>query len=204
MISGIFESIERLIEYIPLDSDFPTNARFRNNTTIDSTYYFEDIDAVAIRLGVIESGNNTISFRDIIKLLNKFLVGASIEEIVATKRYKEIQKISYSDLSMSQLLFNFCLAVLDHDYLNARLYLMHSYHILGLHRELNLLLSVIVNEQNLTEDADVRRLLILLATLAGAANENFELSASNPAFAKRFEIYTKELKRLTPLCANHL
>ena len=92
MISGIFESIERLIEYIPLDSDIPTNARFRNNTTIDSTYYFEDIDAVAIRLGVIESGNNTISFRDIIKLLNKFLAGASIEEIVATKRYKEIQK----------------------------------------------------------------------------------------------------------------
>ena len=204
MISGIFESIERLIEYIPLDSDFPTNARFRNNTTIDSTYYFEDIDAVAIRLGVIESGNNTISFRDIIKLLNKFLAGASIEEIVATKRYKEIQKISYSDLSMSQLLFNFCLAALDHDYLNARLYLAHSFHILGLHRELNLLLSVIVNEQYLTEDVDVRKLLTLLARVASTSNSSIHLAVYSSVFERRYAIYTQELNRLAPLCENKI
>ena len=199
MISGIFESIERLIEYIPLDSDDSNNARFRTNTTIDSKYYFEDIDVVAIRLGVIVPGNNTISFRDIIKLLNKFLVGASLEEIVAIKRYKEIQKISYSDSSMSQLLFNFCLAVLDHDYLNALLYLMHSYHILCLHRDLNLLLSVIVNEQNLTEDEDVRTLLILLAKLSDNSIEKMDLAISNPAFARRFNIYIQELNRVAPL-----
>ena len=79
MISGIFESIERLIEYIPIDTDSPTNGHFGTGTTIDSRYYFEDIDGIAIRLGVLEVGDNTVSFRDIIKLFNKFLTDATIE-----------------------------------------------------------------------------------------------------------------------------
>ena len=79
MISGIFESIERLIEYIPVDTDSPTNGRFGIGTTIDSRNYFEDIDGVAIRLGVLEVGDKTVSFRDIIKLFNKFLTDATIE-----------------------------------------------------------------------------------------------------------------------------
>ena len=105
MISGIFEAIERLIEYIPIDTDSPTNGHFGTGTTIDSRYYFEDIDGIAIRLGVLEVGNNTVSFRDIIKLFNKFLTDATIDEIVATKRYRQIQKISCWDY----LYPNYCL-----------------------------------------------------------------------------------------------
>jgi hypothetical protein len=57
------------------------------------------------------------------------------------------------------------LASLDEDYLNARLYLAHSFHILGLHKPLNLLLSVVVNEEEkqLLKDKDVREFLALLA-----------------------------------------
>ena len=72
MISGIFESIERLIEYIPIDTDYPTNGHFGTGTTIDSRYYFEDIDGIAIRLGVLEVGNNTVSFRDLLNCSTNF------------------------------------------------------------------------------------------------------------------------------------
>ena len=204
MISGIFESIERLIEYIPIDTDSPTNGHFGTGTTIDSRYYFEDIDGIAIRLGVLEVGNNTISFRDIIKLFNKFLTNATIDEIVATKRYRQIQKISCSGLPVSQLLFDFCLAPLDGDILNAKLYLAHSFYILGLHREINLLLSVIINEPYLIEDEDVRKLLALLARVARTSNSSIHLGIYSSVFGRRYAIYTQELNRLTLLCENKI
>ena len=166
MISGIFESIERLIEYIPVDTDSPTNGHFCTGTTIDSRYYFEDIDGIAIRLGVLEVGDNTVSFRDIIKLFNKFLTNATIDEIVATKGTDKFRRSA----ALDYLYLNYCLIFvwlhLDGDILNAKIYLAHSFYILGLHREVNLLLSVIVNEPYLIEDEDVRKLLALLARVA--------------------------------------
>src|SRR6188472_566296 len=120
---GIFEEIERLIEYIPIESENYTNSLSTNNNSsnidnatlaagisIDSKFYFNDIDGVATRLGIIEVirrknrennsyNNNTtdgkvdnnnnnyyyatiVSFRDIIKLFNKFLKDANVEELV--------------------------------------------------------------------------------------------------------------------------
>jgi hypothetical protein len=55
---GIFEEIERLIEYIPIENgnDFMYfgGGKLANGVTIDSQYYFKDVDGVATRLGVIE------------------------------------------------------------------------------------------------------------------------------------------------------
>ena len=63
--------------------------KLSNGVTIDSQYYFKDVDGVATRLGVIEPGRNTVCVRDIITLLNKFLEGAKIEEILAySTRYR--------------------------------------------------------------------------------------------------------------------
>jgi hypothetical protein len=44
MTFGIFEEVERLIEYIPIDCDtFQIDGRLAKGTSIDSKFYFEDI-----------------------------------------------------------------------------------------------------------------------------------------------------------------
>jgi hypothetical protein len=96
------------------------------------------------------------------------------------------------------LLFDFCLAALDEDYLNARLYLAHSFHILGLHKPLNLLLSVVVNEQEqqLLKDKDVREFLALLAKAAEPRNASMYISTYGNEFSRRYRVYIEELNRL--------
>jgi len=69
---GIFEEIESLIEYIPLDTDSQINGKFAKGVLIDSHFFFHGANGVATRLGVIEPGSNSVSFRDIVKLLNNF------------------------------------------------------------------------------------------------------------------------------------
>lgn len=166
MTFGIFEEIERLIEYIPIECDnLQIDGRLSEGTLVDSKFYFEDLDGVATRLGVIEvkvekkKGDTEfitlVSFRDIVRLLNKYLKDGRIEEITQRQRYKQLHLIKVFDSSVKALLFDFCLAALDGDSLNAKLYLRHSYHLLGLHRRLTLLLSVIANEISLREDKDI-------------------------------------------------
>jgi len=58
-----------------------------------------------------------VSFRDIVRLLNEFLKDARIEEVVQKQLIKGFSS------SIRNLLFDFCLAALDSDNLDARLYL---------------------------------------------------------------------------------
>ena len=156
MTFGVFEEVERLIEYIPIDCDnLQIDGKFAKGISIDSKFYFEDVDGIATRLGIIEvvrvrsrrnkhgqtRFNTLVSLRDIVRLLNKFLKDARIEEVTLRQRYKQLQSIKGFDSSLRNLLFDFCLAALDGDNLNAKLYLRHSYYLLGLHRRLTLLLS---------------------------------------------------------------
>jgi hypothetical protein len=53
---GFFLEILKLVDYIPIDGNLPSNGRFADNLTIDSEFYFESIQ----RKG---------SFRDIIRLI---------------------------------------------------------------------------------------------------------------------------------------
>ena len=144
MTFGVFEEIERLIEYIPIECDnLQIDGNLANDTSLDSKFYFEDIDSVATRLGIIEvvpgeaqemkgesRFNTLVSVRDIVRLLNKFLKDAHIEEITLNQRFKQLQLIKGFDSSLRNLLFDFCLAALDGDNLNAKLYLRHSYSLL--------------------------------------------------------------------------
>ena len=140
MTFGIFEEVERLIEYIPIDCDtFQIDGRLARGTSIDSKFYFEDIDGIATRLGIIEviqveaekmKGESRfktlVSFRDIVRLLNKFLKDARIEEVVQKQRYTQLQLIKCLNSSIRNLLFDFCLAALDGDNLDVRHYI-HTY-----------------------------------------------------------------------------
>lgn len=198
MAYGIFREIERLLEYIPIEIDTYGIGKLAPNTFIDSEYSFKDIDRIATRLGVLEVGRNTVSLRDIIKLLNKFLKDASIEELVENpRRYRELQKNS-SGVPLKNLLFDFCLSALVSDTFNAKLFLTHSLYLTGLRRQLVILLSSIINDSNLVDnDNDVRELLTLLALLSEPNNIDIYFDINNDGFNNRYNTYIKEINKLS-------
>ena len=186
-----FEEILKLVEYIPIAGSLPSNGKFAKNITLDSTFYFESLQ----RKG---------SFRDIIRIINielaKIVGGQNIlqrEKQKATflnieQRYKQLHEIGCS-YPIEYLLFDFCLAALEEDYLDAALYLAHSFHILGFSKSFNLLLSVIVNER-LAYDSDVRRLIILLASATEPRNAESYIDTYGSRFKGRYEMYRDGLR----------
>jgi hypothetical protein len=185
-----FEEILKLVEYIPITGSLPSNGRFAKDITIDSMFYFENL-------------KRTGSFRDIVRIINMEL--AKIERqnrpqrekqkaifLDVEQRFKQLHEIGCS-YPIEYLLFDFCLAALEEDFLDAGLYLAHSFHILGLSKSLNLLLSVIVNEK-LTNDRDVRRLIILLAKTIEPRNAESYSDTYGSRFRRRYEMYREGLR----------
>jgi hypothetical protein len=216
MTFGVFEEIERLIEYIPIeyqdDDDNNKNnlqgteAKFAKGVSIDTKFYFEDIDGVATRLGIIDIAarrkHTVVSFRDIVKLFNKFLKDATLEELINKQRYKQLQQAinGGSTLPLGILLFDFSLAALEGDTLDAKLYLTHSLYLLGLHKRLYIILSVIVNElSSLREDRNVRELLTSIALITEPYNIDIYFDPKSDVFNKRYSIYLEELQKLAPV-----
>ena len=198
MAYGIFREIERLLEYIPIEIDTYGIGKLAPGTSIDSKYNFKDIDRIATRLGILEVGRNTVSLRDIVKLLNKFLKDASIDELVDNpRRYRELQKSS-SGVPLKNLLFDFCLSALVNDRFNAKLFLTHSLYLTGLRRQLVILLSSIINDPTLIEmDNDVRELLTRLALLSEPNNIDIYFDINNNGFNVRYNTYLKEINNLS-------
>ena len=209
MTFGIFEEVERLIEYIPLDTDSPIDGKFAKGVSIDSYFFFHDADGVATRLGVIKPWTNSVSFRDIVKLLNKFLKDAKIQELVAdqgkyaseiVRRNSHVENICtyYQNMQFpsQSIVFDFCLAALEGDVIDAKLYLTRSFHLLGLRRRMALLLSVIVNEFELRLDKDIRKLLTLIAMISEPGNIDVYFDVKNEGFNSRYATYLKEMKML--------
>jgi hypothetical protein len=177
------EEILRLIEYIPISGDLPSNGKFIDGTTLDSPFYLKHLDYLA-------------TSRDIIRVINmKFLRdGRGLERFSGQNRHKQLRDIGCS-YPVEYLLFDFCLAALEGDSLDAKLYLSHSFHILGLHRSFILLLSVIINE-HLTYDIDVRELLTLLAKASEPRNAKIYLKTYGNEYGRRYRIYMRELEKL--------
>ncbi|MGE5863290.1 MAG: hypothetical protein ACM31H_05910 [Nitrososphaerales archaeon] len=198
MSHGIFKEIQRLIEYIPIEVDSSGIGELAPNTSIDSKYTFTDIDGIATRLGILEVGSNTVSLRDIIKLLNKFLKDSVIEELVENpRRYRELQKNS-SGVPLKNLLFDFCLSALVGNTFDAKLFLTHSLHLIGLRRNLVTLLSSIVFEPSIiNNDKDVRKLLTLLAMISEPNNIDVYFDINKDGFNIRYDTYLKEIGRIS-------
>jgi hypothetical protein len=198
MAYGIFREIERLLEYIPIEIDTYGIGKLSPGTSIDSKYNFKDTDRIATRLGILEEGRNTVSLRDIIKLLNKFLKDAIIDELVDNpRRYRELQKSS-SGVPLKNLLFDFCLSALVNDRFNAKLFLTHSLYLTGLRRQLVILLSSIINDPTLIDmDNDVRELLTRLALLSEPNNIDIYFDINNNGFNVRYNTYLKEINNLS-------
>jgi hypothetical protein len=97
-----------------------------------------------------------ISFRDIISLLIEFIkrIYSSDENVKSSIRLDKLRKIGCT-YPAQYLLFDFCLAALEGDLLDAKLFLGHAFNIIGLSNQLNLLLSAIVYTP-LTSEKEVR------------------------------------------------
>jgi hypothetical protein len=195
--------ILRLVEVIPIDNGGlkkSINAKIplrENDSNIDKK-------TLKILLGQIHKSagkeRNTkrdrISFRDIVRLLIKFLKGADLKEskIALGGRLEELRKIGIT-YPAQYLLFDFCLAALEGDHLDAKLYLAHGFQILGLSQRFNLLLSAIVYTP-LTDDEEVRELLTLLAVISQPADAKVYLELYGEDFRKRYEIFHNELIKI--------
>jgi hypothetical protein len=197
MSFGIFKEIERLVEYIPIEAKAEGIGKLEGNTNIDTQFHFKDLDGIAVRLGVLEVGKNTISVKDIVKLLNKFLKDAKIDEILESpRRYKQIQA-NGSGIPLKNLLFDFSLAALNEDILDAKLYLTHSYFLLGLRRRFVLLLSILINESEYLRHTEVRKLLTYLALMSEPNNVDVHFDLDNNGFSPRYRSYLQELQKIS-------
>jgi hypothetical protein len=198
MAYGIFKDIERLVEYVPIEISGGGIGKLSEMVDIDTEFYFEDIDRIAVRLGILEIGKNTLKVRDIVRLLNKFLKDASVINFVESPRKYLALLGSGSGVPLKNLLFEFSLSALNGDTFDAKINLMHSYHILGLRRNLVLLLSVIVNEyESLKYDPDVRQLLTQFAVISEPDNIDIHFNADETGFSKRYSNYLGELQKLS-------
>lgn len=210
--------ILKLVEYIPIDKGMLIksidskislkvigNGKGKNSS--DSHHQSKIIDDKTLKalFNELSDGHNkrnnnkkreTISFRDIVRLLIKFLKGADIKEakIALGGRLEELRKIGIT-YPAQYLLFDFCLAALEGDHLDAKLYLAHGFEILGLSSQFNLLLSAIVFTP-LTDDAEVRELLTLLAVICQPADISMYLDLYGEDFENRYIIFQNELMKL--------
>lgn len=198
MAYGIFKDIERLVEYVPIEISNGGIGKLSEAVDIDTEFYFEDIDRIAVRLGILEIGKDTLRVRDIIRLLNKFLKDASVINLVESPRKYLAILDSGSGVPLKNLLFEFSLSALNGDTFDAKINLLHSYHILGLRRNLVLLLSVVVNEYDrLKYDPEVRQLLTRFALISEPDNIDIHFDADETGFSKRYSNYLCELQKLS-------
>jgi hypothetical protein len=121
-----------------------------------------------------------------------------IEELVENpRRYRELQKNS-SGVPLKNLLFDFCLSALVGNSFDAKLFLTHSLHLIGLRRNLVTLLSSIVFEPSIiNNDKDVRKLLTLLAMISEPNNIDVYFDINKDGFNIRYDTYLKEIGRIS-------
>jgi hypothetical protein len=181
-ISDILELVESIPINNKLEAEIDAKFPLQNNN-----------NRIAERVGLDEQ---KISFRDIVSLLIDFIKGiySSNENVKPSVRLDELRNIGCT-YPTQYLLFDFCLAALEGDLLDAKLFLGHAFNIIGLSNQLNLLLSAIVYTP-LTYDKQIRELLTLLALEVQPANMEAYLELYGKDFQNRHEIYKNEMMKL--------
>ena len=181
-IADILELVESIPINNKLEAEIGDKFSLENNN-----------NKLAERVGLDEQ---KISFRDIVSLLIEFIKGiySSNENTKPSRQLDELRKIGCT-YPAQYLLFDFCLAALEGDLLDAKLFLGHASNIIGLSNQLNLLLSAIVYTP-LTSEKEVRELLTLLALEVQPVNMEAYLQIYGKDFQKRHQIYENEIMKL--------
>ena len=181
-----------IADILELVKSIPINNKLE--AEIDAKFPLENNNnRIAERVSLDEQ---KISFRDIISLLIEFIkrIYSSDENVKSSIRLDKLRKIGYI-YPAQYLIFDFCLAALEGDLLDAKLFLGHAFNIIGLSNQLNLLLSAIVYTP-LTSEKEVRELLTLLALEVQPANMEAYLQLYGKDFQKRHQIYENEIMKL--------
>jgi hypothetical protein len=162
-------------DILELLENFPINNKLE--TEIDAKVSIGNKKDVIKRLGI---NNKAITFRDIVNLLTNFIKGiySTDAKITSVGRLSELRKVGCT-YPAQYLLFDFCLAALAGDHLDAKL----------------LLLSAIVYTP-LTNDPDIRQLLTLLALEVQPARLDAYLELYGREFQTRYQIYKEEIIKL--------
>src|ERR687898_1184848 len=181
-ISDILELVESIPINNKLEAEIGDKFSLENNN-----------NKLAERVGLDEQ---KISFRDIVSLLIEFIKGiySSNENIKPSIRLDELRKIGFT-YPAQYLLFDFCLAALEGDLLDAKLFLGHASQIIGLSNQFNLLLSAIVYTP-LTNEPEIRQLLTLLALEVQPAKLDAYLELYGKEFRTRYQMYKDEIMKL--------
>lgn len=181
-ISDILELVESIPINNKLEAEIDAKFPLQNNN-----------NRIAERVNLDEQ---KISFRDIVSLLIDFIKGiySSNENVKPSIRLDELRKIGCT-YPTQYLLFDFCLAALEGDLLDAKLFLGHAFNIIGLSNQLNLLRSAIVYNP-LTYDKQIREFLTLLALEVQPVNMDAYLELCGKDFQKRHQIYKNEMMKL--------
>jgi hypothetical protein len=179
-------------DILQLLENFPINNRLEVEP--DAKVTIQNKKDVTERLGI---SSKTITFRDVVNLLTNFIKGiySTDAKITSVDRLDdELRKVGCT-YPAQYLLFDFCLAALEGDFLDAKLFLGHAIQIIGLSNQFNLLLSAIVYTP-LTNDADVRQFLTLLALEVQPAKLDAYLELYGKEFQTRYQIYRDEIMKL--------
>ena len=174
-----------------LVENFPINNRLE--IRLDAKVSIKNKKEIIERLGL---NNKTITFRDIVNLLTNFIKGiySADAKVASIDRLDELRKLGCT-YPAQYLLFDFCLAALEGDYLDAKLFLGHASQIIGLSNQFNLLLSAIVYTP-LTNEPEIRQLLTLLALEVQPAKLDAYLELYGKEFQTRYQMYKDEIMKL--------
>ena len=186
--TNVYPDISDILQLL---ENFPINNRLE--IELDAKIPIENKKDVTERLGI---SSKTITFRDVVNLLTNFIKGiySTDAKITSVDRLDELRKVGCT-YPAQYLLFDFCLAALEGDYLDAKLFLGHAIQIIGLSNQFNLLLSAIVYTP-LTNDADVRQFLTLLALEVQPVKLDAYLELYGKEFQARYQIYRDEIMKL--------
>ncbi|HZA63226.1 MAG TPA: hypothetical protein VE573_10170 [Nitrososphaeraceae archaeon] len=184
-------TVADISDILLLVENFPINNRLEID--LDAKVSVKDKKEIIERLGM---NSKLLSFRDIINLLTNFIQGiySTDAKIASVDRLDELRKIGCT-YPAQYLLFDFCLAALEGDYLDAKLFLGHASQIIGLSNQFNLLLSAIVYTP-LTNEPEVRQLLTLLALEVQPAKLDAYLELYGKEFQTRYQMYKDEIMKL--------
>lgn len=184
-------TVADISDILLLVENFPINNRLEID--LDAKVSVKDKKEIIERLGM---DSKLLSFRDIINLLTNFIKGiySTDTKIASVDRLDELRKIGCT-YPAQYLLFDFCLAALEGDNLDAKLFLGHASQIIGLSNQFNLLLSAIVYTP-LTNEPGVRQLLTLLALEVQPAKLDAYLELYGKEFQARYQMYKDEIMKL--------
>ena len=180
-------TVANISDILLLVENFPINNRLEID--LDAKVSVKKKEIIE-RLGM---NSKLLSFRDIINLLTNFIQGIYSTD-AKIDRLDELRKIGCT-YPARYLLFDFCLAALEGDYLDAKLFLGHASQIIGLSNQFNLLLSAIVYTP-LTNEPEVRQLLTLLALEVQPAKLDAYLELYGKEFQARYQMYKDEIMKL--------